>query len=422
MPIVSIPEAVKAFGDGRFVILVDAEDRENEGDLAIAAEAATPEAVSFMARQASGLICAPMRAADLDRLGLPLMIAPDRNSSRFGTAFTVSVEAREGVTTGISAFDRARTIEVLADPTSRPEDLVRPGHVFPLRAHPGGVLARAGQTEASVDLAELAGLRAAAVICEVMDDDGTMARLPSLERFSQHHGIPIVTIADLIEHRRAIGSTVGATPATAPGRLESTAATEFPTSFGRFRLRAYRDRTASHHLAPHLALVAGDLGGSEPVLTRIHSECLTGDVLGSERCDCGAQLRQSMEAIAAAGRGVVVYLRQEGRGIGLFNKVRAYGLQDEGLDTVEANHQLGFPADARSYGAACEILAELGVGRIRLLTNNLTKVADLAGGGIEVVERVPLEVVPLSTNRRYLETKREKLGHLLGGLADRARG
>lgn len=415
MPIVSIREAVKAFAEGRFVILVDAEDRENEGDLAMAAEAVTPEAVTFMARRASGLICAPMRGEDLDRLGLPMMVAPDRNSSPFGTGFTVSVEARDGVTTGISAHDRARTLEVLADPGSGPEDLVQPGHVFPLRARPGGVLSRPGQTEASVDLAKLAGLRPAAVICEVMEDDGTMARLPSLERFSRRHDIPIVTIADLIDHLRANGGET-ARPESGngrPARFDRTHPIAFPTAFGTFELLAYRDRAAPRLTPPHLALVAGDLSGPDPVLTRIHSECLTGDVLASQRCDCGAQLETSLERIADAGRGVIVYLRQEGRGIGLFDKIRAYRLQDRGLDTVEANHQLGFPADARSYEVAREILADLGVGSIRLLTNNLAKLADLSNGGVDVVERVPIEVPPVRTNRRYLETKREKLGHVL---------
>ncbi|HSL81861.1 MAG TPA: 3,4-dihydroxy-2-butanone-4-phosphate synthase [Thermoanaerobaculia bacterium] len=415
MPKVSIREAVRAFAQGRFVILVDAEDRENEGDLAMAAEAVTPEAVAFMARRASGLICAPMEGEDLDRLALPMMVAPDRNSSPFGTGFTVSVEAREGVSTGISAHDRALTIEVLADPASRPDDLVQPGHVFPLRAQPGGVLARPGQTEASVDLARLAGLRPAAVICEIMEDDGTMARMPSLERFSKRHDVPIATIEDLIAYRRANGGE-GARPEAGnghPARFDRTQPIAFPTAFGTFRLLAYRDRAAPRLTPPHLALVAGELAGPEPVLTRIHSECLTGDVLASQRCDCGAQLDRSLEMIAGAGRGVIVYLRQEGRGIGLFDKIRAYRLQDRGLDTVEANHQLGYPADARSYGVAREILADLGVGSIRLLTNNPAKLADLSNGGVHVAERVPLETPPVRANRRYLETKKEKLGHQL---------
>lgn len=414
MPIVGVPEAIERFRQGRFVIIVDDEQRENEGDLAIAAEAITPEAVAFMARHASGLICVPMLGDDLDRLGLPMMVAADRNGTRYGTAFTISVEAREGVSTGISAYDRARTISVLADPEATPADIVQPGHIFPLRAHPGGVRSRGGQTEASVDLARLGGLRPAAVICEIMEDDGTMARLPSLERFSERHDIPIVTVEALIDYVTELGER--AYPAAPLRRalplVERTEAVELPTEYGAFRLIAYVERGALER-QPHLALIMGDISSGEPPVTRIHSECLTGDVLGSRRCDCGAQLDLALARIAAEGRGVLLYLRQEGRGIGLLNKLRAYKLQDAGYDTVEANHQLGFPADARDYGIAADMFRELGVGTVRLLTNNPSKIDGLAQYGIAVTERMPLEIEPDDTNRRYLNTKRLKLGHLL---------
>jgi 3,4-dihydroxy 2-butanone 4-phosphate synthase / GTP cyclohydrolase II len=413
MPLATIDEAIAAYQAGRFVIIVDDEDRENEGDLAIAAEAITPEAVTFMARQASGLICVPMLGEDLDRLGIPLLVQPDRNGTRHGTAFTVTVEARTGVTTGISARDRARTIQVLTDPTSLPTDLVQPGHIFPLRCHPDGVLARPGQTEASVDLARLAGMRPAAVICEIMDDDGQMARMPSLERFSARHGIPIISIADLIAYRRQTTVDVPHRPqATAGVTVRRIVKTQLPTANGEFQMYAYQDlvHPASE---PHLALVAGDLDATKPILVRIHSECLTGDAFSSRRCDCGEQLEQSMRQIAEHGQGVLLYLRQEGRGIGLGNKLRAYELQDTGLDTIDANHQLGFPADMRRYDIAADMLRDLDVARVRLLTNNPLKIAGLTAHGIECVERIPLEIAPGERNQQYLATKRQRFGHWL---------
>jgi len=412
MPSATIPEALDAYRAGRFLIIVDDADRENEGDLAIAAEEVTPEAITFMARHASGLICVPMQGEALDRLGLPMMVPPDRNGARFGTAFTVSVEAREGVTTGISAHDRARTIQALTDPASRPSDLVQPGHIFPLRAHPGGVLARAGQTEASVELALLAGMRPAAVICEIMDDDGTMARMPALKCFAARHGIPIVTIADLIAYLKAHGAEDDHIVDHETRAVRRLLDVPLPTLSGPFRMHAFEDLSRPD-AEPHLALVAGNVLGVEPVLARIHSECLTGDVFGSSRCDCGRQLNLALERIAAEGRGVLLYLRQEGRGIGLVNKLRAYQLQDTGLDTVEANHQLGFPDDLRDYRIGAEILSELGVSRIRLLTNNPRKLAGLTKHGIQVVERLPLVVDAQEDNLRYLRAKQVKLGHLL---------
>jgi len=416
MTIATIPEAIERFRRGQFVIIVDDEDRENEGDLAIPAEAITPEAVAFMARYASGLICVPMDGADLDRLGLPAMVPPTANGTRFGTAFTVSVEAREGVTTGISAHDRARTISVLADPESTASDIVQPGHIFPLRYAPGGVLSRQGQTEASVDLALYAGCRPAAVICEIMNDDGTMARMPDLERFSAEHGIPIVTIADLVAYRQAHPLPVPARPSLPP--VERLVEVELPTAAGHFRLIAFRERGAGPGQEPHLALVAGDLDGPEPVLCRVHSECLTGDVFGSARCDCGEQLDRALRAIAEEGRGVLLYLRQEGRGIGLLDKLRAYRLQEQGLDTVEANHQLGLPADARDYRVAADMLADLGVRSVTLLTNNPRKIDGLERNGIAVRERIPLRVVPGPANRNYLRTKHLRMGHLLDMVGD----
>jgi 3,4-dihydroxy 2-butanone 4-phosphate synthase/GTP cyclohydrolase II len=408
-----VERAIEAFRAGRFVIIVDDADRENEGDLAIAAQFCTPEAVNFMAREARGLICVPMAAEWVDRLGLPLMVPPGTNGSRFGTAFTISVEAREGVTTGISAYDRSVTIRKLADPSATLADFVMPGHVFPLRARPGGVLERDGQTEASVDLARLAGLHPVAVVCEIMSADGTMARLPELERFAAEHDIPLVHVADLIAYR-----LVHERPA------QCVAETTLPTRYGRFQLRAYR-RLGGDQI--DLALVHGDVSGDEPVLVRLHSECLTGDVFGSQRCDCGPQLEAALDRIAAAGRGVIVYLRQEGRGIGLLNKLRAYHLQDMGLDTVEANLHLGFPADLRDYREAAMILRDLGIERVRLLTNNPRKIAALEELGFEIVERVPLELPPTEHNHRYLRTKRDKLGHLvlleeLAAVGDEKRG
>lgn len=394
-----VQQALEAFRAGKFVIIVDEADRENEGDLALAAQFCTPEAVNFMAREARGLICVPMAAEWVDRLGLPLMVPPSANESGFGTAFTISVEAREGVTTGISAFDRSVTIRKLADPTATLDDFVMPGHVFPLRARPGGVLERDGQTEASVDLARLAGLHPVAVVCEIMSADGQMARLPELERFAAQHQIPLVHVSDLIAYRVRYERVA-----------QCVAETVLPTRFGTFRLRAYR-RLGSDEI--DLALIFGTVATEEPVLVRLHSECLTGDALGSQRCDCGVQLEAALRQIAEAGRGVLIYLRQEGRGIGLLNKLRAYQLQDQGLDTVEANHQLGFPADLRDYRGAAIILRDLGIEKVRLLTNNPHKVTSLEDLGSTIVERVPLELPATEYNRHYLRTKRDKLGHLV---------
>lgn len=400
MPLASIEAAIEDFRAGRFVIIVDDEKRENEGDLAIAAEFSTPEAVNFMAVHGRGLICVAMTGERLDALEIPLMV-PENNTSKFQTAFCVSVEARDLTTTGISAADRSATIKRLIDPAARSADFVRPGHTFPLRARPGGVLVRAGQTEAVVDLAKLSGLYPAGAICEIMNPDGTMARLPQLEGLAEHLGIKIISVAQLIEYRRQSEKLVR--------RLSETT---LPTQHGDFLAIAYEDVI---NQGQHVALVVGDPSGDEPVLVRMHSECLTGDVFGSLRCDCGEQLQHAMELIAAEGRGVIVYLRgQEGRGIGLHNKFRAYQLQDQGFDTVEANEQLGFPPDLRHYGIGAQILGDLGVRRMRLLTNNLQKVAALEGHGIEEVERIPLIVEPNKYNRRYLETKQTKMGHLLG--------
>jgi 3,4-dihydroxy 2-butanone 4-phosphate synthase/GTP cyclohydrolase II len=396
-PFVSVEEAARRFAAGGFVILVDDEDRENEGDLAIAAERITSEAVNFMATHGRGLICVSLTEERCDELELPLMVRD--NSSPFGTAFTVSVEARGKVTTGISAADRSATIRTLADPSTRPQDLLRPGHIFPLRAKRGGVLKRAGQTEASVDLARLAGLEPAASICEIMNEDGTMARLPELVEFGRRHELPILTVAELIRHRLRTESIV-----------ERIAAPRLPTAFGDFTLHAYRAEAAGEE---HVALVKGEITADEPILVRVHSQCLTGDVFGSSRCDCGIQLELALERIAEEGRGVLLYLLQEGRGIGLLNKLRAYELQDHGHDTVEANERLGFRADQRDYGVGAQILRDLGVRKMRLMTNNPGKYVALAGYGLEIVERMPLEVPPTETTREYLRVKREKLGHLL---------
>jgi 3,4-dihydroxy 2-butanone 4-phosphate synthase / GTP cyclohydrolase II len=403
MPRVTVEQAIEDFRAGRFVVIFDDESRENEGDLAIAAQWCTPEAVNFMARFGRGLICVPMTGERLDHLGIPMMVPPDQNGTRHGTAFTVSVEARQGVTTGISAADRATTIRALIDPASGPADLSMPGHIFPLRAREGGVLARAGQTEASVDLARLAGLLPAAVICEIMNDDGTMARMDDLERFAATHGLSLLCIADLIAYRRQHEQIV---------RRETEV--RLPTDHGDFRLAAYSNAMNGDI---NLALVMGDVTTPEPVLVRLHSECLTGDVLGSQRCDCGRQLDTALGAIASEGRGVLVYLRQEGRGIGLLNKLRAYGLQDKGLDTVQANLHLGFPADPRDYTIAGQILRDLGIQQVRLLTNNPRKRSGLEDLGLTVVERVPIVIPPNVANRHYLATKRDKLGHLLGAIA-----
>ncbi|MEX2206832.1 MAG: bifunctional 3,4-dihydroxy-2-butanone-4-phosphate synthase/GTP cyclohydrolase II [Myxococcota bacterium] len=385
---------------GRMVILADDEDRENEGDLCMAAEACTPEAVNFMAMYGRGLIClaiTPERARQLD---LPMMVRDTENETPFGTAFTVSIEAREGVTTGISAADRARTIQVAIAASARPSDLTRPGHVFPLVAKPGGVLRRTGQTEGGVDLTRLAGLQPAAVICEIMNDDGTMARIPDLRIFAERHGLMILTVADLIKYRLRTESHV-----------TRAAEATLPSMFGDFRATVFKNEI--DHV-DHIAFVRGDIRAEEPTLVRVHSECLTGDAFGSLRCDCGEQLVTALKMIQEEGTGILLYMRQEGRGIGLLNKIRAYALQDsEGLDTVEANERLGFPPDARDFGVGAQILVNLGVTKLRLLTNNPKKRAGLEGYGLEIVEQVALEMMPNSKNLEYLRTKREKLGHIL---------
>ena len=392
-----IEEALDDLRRGRMVVVCDDEGRENEGDLTLVAEFATAETINFMAKEGRGLICLAMTPDRCDQLGLPLMAA--KNESRFETAFTVSIEAREGVTTGISAADRARTIQVAIDPGARPSDLVQPGHVFPLKSKPGGVLERAGQTEAAVDLARLAGLSPAGVICEVMNDDGTMARVPDLVRYCERHHLKMITVADLIAYRRANDVLV-----------DRVVETSLPTRFGVFTIVGYE---ASTDRTPLVALVKGDVDGAADVLVRVHSECLTGDAFHSLRCDCGEQLEASMAMIEAEGRGVVLYLPQEGRGIGLLDKLRAYQLQDGGLDTVEANLELGLPVDLRDYGIGAQILADLGLTTIRLLTNNPKKIHGIEGFGLTVTAQVPMAVSANSHNTRYLETKRRKLGHTL---------
>jgi len=398
----TIEEAIEEIRQGRMLVVVDDEDRENEGDLVMAADKATPEAVNFMVTHGRGLICVPMTGERLDSLKLAMMVT--ENTAPLGTAFTVTVDARRGVSTGTSAYDRAVTIRTLVDPQMTAADLTVPGHVFPLRAMEGGVLRRAGHTEASVDLARMAGCYPAGVICEVLDESGAMARLAQLKDFAARHGLKTITIKDLIEYR------------TKKERLvRRVATTRLPTDFGEFTAIAYESTVYSRM---HFALVMGEVAGDAPVLVRMHSECLTGDVFHSLRCDCGPQLTKAMEAIKSAGQGVVVYLRQEGRGIGLHNKLRAYELQDQGKDTVEANHALGFKADLRDYGIGAQILVDLGLRNLRLLTNNPSKRAGLEGYGLAVVERVPLEVPANPENRRYLSTKRDKLGHLLTSLPD----
>jgi len=396
MPFCSVEEAIADIRAGRFIIILDDENRENEGDLMMAAEMVTPEAINFMARFGRGLICMPMTAQRLRKLDIPLMTS--RNTESMGTAFTVSVDARINTTTGISAFDRATTVHVLIDPQTRRSDLVTPGHLFPLQAKEGGVLQRTGHTEACVDLARLAGLQPAGVIVEIMNDDGTMARLPQLELFAREHGLKMLTIESLIRHRMQYEKLVS--------RISEVS---MPTVYGNFTAIGYESVLDGQC---HVALVAGD-PTSPDALVRVHSECLTGDVFFSKRCDCGEQLRRAMQLISENGDGVLLYMRQEGRGIGLANKLRAYALQDRGSDTVEANHRLGYPADLRDYGIGAQILVDLGIKEIRLLTNNPRKVIGLEGYGLKIAERVPLEVEPNSINRRYLETKRDKMNHLL---------
>ena len=397
MGLSSIPEVIEDIKAGKLVIIVDDEDRENEGDLALAAEKVTTEAINFMAKHARGLICLPITGERLDELRIPLMVR--ENTSKFSTAFTVSIEAKHRVSTGISAADRAETIKAVINPKTKAEDIARPGHMFPLRAKDGGVLARAGHTEAIVDLAKLAGLYPAGVICEVMNEDGSMARLPQLEVMAEKYEIKIVTVADLISHRLRHERLV-----------HRIAEAKLPTSHGEFTAIAYKSDIDPDE---HLALVMGDISTEESVLVRVHSECVTGDIFGSLRCDCGEQIALAMQSIAEEGRGVFLYMRQEGRGIGFHNKIRAYALQDKGLDTVEANLSLGFAPDLRDYGIGAQILAELGLHKIRLLTNNPKKVIGLEGYGLKVVETMPIIIPPNPHNRHYLEIKQKKLGHLL---------
>jgi len=395
-----IEDAIAAIRAGEMVIVADDEDRENEGDLTMAAEMITPEAINFMAKHGRGLICLAMTPERLDELDIPLMVP--NNSSRFETAFCVSIEARERTTTGISAADRATTVLAAIDPATKAGDLVRPGHIFPLRARDAGVLVRAGQTEAAVDLARLAGLRPAGVICEIMSDDGSMARVPELREFAARHNILLITVADIIRYRLRTESVV-----------KCVASANLPTEYGEFRLHAFENQIDKQ---THVVLVLGDIGDGEDVVVRVHSQCLTGDVLRSVRCDCGAQLDKAMCRIATEGRGVLLYLSQEGRGIGLANKIRAYNLQDEGFDTVEANERLGFKPDQRDYGIGVQVLREIGVRSMRLLSNNPRKLVGIEGYGLSVTEWLPLEIPPSASSRRYLTTKRNKLGHVLRAL------
>ena len=402
-PFSTVDQAIAEIAAGRMIIVVDDEDRENEGDLTLAAEACTPEMVAFIRKYASGVICVPMTTERLEQLDLPQMV--QRNEARLGTAFTVTVDARDGITTGISAADRARTIRVLADPNAKPRDLVKPGHIFPLRAREGGVLVRAGQTEAAVDLCRLASLQPVGVICEITNPDGSMSRLPQLKPFAKRHGLKMITVKDLIAYRMARETLV-----------ERLATAKMPTKYGEFTIHAYRARFGTTN-AEEVALTMGDVADGEPVLLRVHSECLSGDALGSQRCDCGAQLEAAFKRIGEEGRGVILYLRQEGRGIGLMNHLKAYELQDQGLDTVEANERLGFKADHREYGIGVQILLDLGVRRARIMTNNPQK-ASVSLYGFEIVERIPIEIPPTAKTRAYLKTKRDKMGHLLSVVAD----
>jgi 3,4-dihydroxy 2-butanone 4-phosphate synthase/GTP cyclohydrolase II len=397
MALATIPEAIKDIKEGKFVIVVDDEDRENEGDLVMAAEKVTADSINFMAKYARGLICMPVTGERLDALRIPMMAS--NNTSHFGTPFAVAVEAREGTTTGISAADRARTVQVMADPRTRPEDILMPGHMFPLRARDGGVLVRTGQTEATVDLARLAGLLPAGVCCEIMNEDGTMARLPQLDVFAKKHDLKIISVADLIAYRYRHERLV-----------QRVAEAKLPTPFGDFKVIAYKSSTDPDE---HLAMVMGDVATDEPVLVRVHSQCLTGDVFHSLRCDCGEQIEMAMKRIAGEGRGVVLYMRQEGRGIGIHNKIKAYALQDKGMDTVEANISLGFKPDQRDYGVGAQILADLGVRNMRLMTNNPKKMSGLESFGLNIVEQLPITTQPNPHNRRYLQTKQKKMGHLL---------
>lgn len=399
-----IPEIIEDLKLGRMVIVVDDEDRENEGDIIMAACFVRPEDINFMAKEARGLICVPMEEDRLELLNLHPMLTSskdrhEKSKDPFGTAWMISTDAKTGTTTGISAFDRARTIKVLTDPNTQPEDLIRPGHIFPLKAKKGGVLVRAGHTEAAVDLTRVAGLCPAGVICEIMNEDGTMARVPQLTKFSRKHNLKICAITDLIKYRRSNEKLV-----------ERLTETVLPTNYGNFKLILYGSDIDKFY---HIALVMGDISGDTPVLVRAHSECLTGDVFGSLRCDCGTQLQKAMKMVKDEGRGVILYMGQEGRGIGLVNKLRAYSLQDKGLDTVEANHALGFPADLRDYGIGAQILVDLGIRKIRLLTNNPRKIVGLEGYGLKVSERVPLKIPHNPSNENYIKTKKEKLGHVL---------